>query len=140
MVNKYQTIDLLEVANNNATPPNCDLTLQIKPVFAKDGKAKGIWEVDEKFLNGHGVTMGGYLASAADIMMAYAISSKLEKDQTFASINLNTTFHRPVFPGTVEVAATVERLGRKVAYLEAELVQNGKKVGDAVSSVMILDK
>jgi len=139
-MNKYETIDLMEVANNGATPPNCDLTLQIKPVFAKNGKSKGIWEVDEKFLNGHGVTMGGYLASAADIMMAYAVSSQLKESQTFASIDLHTTFHRPVFPGTVEVYASVERLGRKVAYLTAELVQNDKKVGNAVSSVMIIEK
>ncbi|RST72688.1 PaaI family thioesterase [Siminovitchia acidinfaciens] len=139
-MNKYETIDLMEVANNGAAPPNCDITLQIKPVSAKDGKAKGIWEVDEKFLNGLGVTMGGYLASAADIMMAYAISSQLQENQTFASIDLHTTFHRPVFPGTVEVHASVERLGRKVGYLTAELVQNDKKVGSAVSSIMIIEK
>ncbi|MFS0644407.1 PaaI family thioesterase [Siminovitchia sp. 179-K 8D1 HS] len=139
-MNKHDTIDLMEVANNKATPPNCDLTLQIQTVFAKDGKAKGIWEVDEKFLNGLGVTMGGYLASAADIMMAYAISSLLKEGQTFASIDLHTTFHRPVFPGTVEVYAVVERLGKKVAYLTAELVQNDKKAGNAVSSVMIIEK
>lgn len=139
-MNNYETIDLMKVANNGATPPNCDITLQIKPVFAKDGKAKGIWEVDEKFMNGVGVTMGGYLASAADIMMAYAISSKLQEGQTFASIDLHTTFHRPVFPGTVEVHASVERLGKKVAYLTAEVVQNDKKVGNTVSSVMIIEK
>lgn len=139
-MNKYETIDLMEVANNGATPPNCDLTLQIKTIFAKNGKSKGIWEVDKKFLNGLGVTMGGYMASAADIMMAYAISSLLKEDETFASIDLHTTFHRPVFPGTVEVHASVERLGRKVAYLTAELVQNDKKVGNAVSSVMIIEK
>lgn len=137
---KYDTIDLMEVANNGATPPNCDLTLQIKPILAKNGKSKGIWEVDEKFLNGLGVTMGGYLASAADIMMAYAISSLLKENETFASIDLHTTFHRPVFPGTVEVYAVVERRGKKVAYLTAELVQNNKKVGNAVSSVMIIEK
>ncbi|MFD1705379.1 PaaI family thioesterase [Siminovitchia sediminis] len=139
-MNPYRTTDLMEVANHNATPPNCDLTLQVRPVFARDGRARGVWEVDEKFLNGNGVTMGGYLASAADIIMAYAISSKLQDNQTFASIDLHTTFHRPVFPGTVEVAATVERMGRQIAYLTAELIQKDKKVGNAVSSVMIIEK
>lgn len=137
---KYKTSDFYDVVNNGATPPNCDLTLQIKTTYAKDGVSKGIWEVDDKFINGNGVAMGGFLASAADIMMAYAITSKIKGNQTFASIDLHTTFHRPVFTGNVEVHARVERLGKKVAYLVAELFQNDKKVGDAVSSIMILDR
>lgn len=140
MVNTYKANDLLDVARKGAVPPNCDQTLQIQATFAEDGVAKGIWTVDEKFLNGFGVSMGGYLASAADVMMAYAMASKLAETQTFASIDLHTTFHRPVFPGEVEVIATVERFGRKVAYVTAELFQNEKKVGDVVSSVMILEQ
>lgn len=140
MVNKYKVSDLLDVVNEGAIPPNCDLTLQITPTYAVDGVAKGVWKVDEKFLNGFGVSMGGYLASAADIMMAYAMASKLKENQTFATIDLHTTFHRPIFPGDVEVQAKVERFGRKVAYVVAELVQNDKKVGDVVSSVMVLEE
>ena len=139
MIKKYKTTDLVKAANNGAAPPNCDITLQIIPAYAKDGIAKGIWNVDEKFINGNGVVMGGYIASAADTIMAYAISSKLKENQSFASINLNTTFHRPVPTGTVEVKAKVERIGKTVAYLSAEIIQNDKIVGNAVSSIMIID-
>lgn len=139
MTKKYKTSDLLKVITDNEVPPNCDLTLQIKPTFAQDGVARGVWEVDEKFVNGIGVTMGGYLASAADIMMAYALASKLTDAQSFASIDLHTTFHRPVFTGSVDVEARVERIGKKVAYVVADLSQNDKKVGSVVSSVMILE-
>lgn len=137
--NEKKASDYLDVVYNGATAPNSDLTLQIKPTSAKDGVSKGVWEVDEKYLNGNGIVMGGFLASAADTMMAYAIFSRLKENQTFASIDLHTTFHRPAFPGHVEVHARVERLGKKVAYLVAELFQNEKKVLDAVSSVMILE-
>lgn len=140
MMKKYRKSDLLEVANNDAKPPNCDIILQIKTTYASEGVSKGVWEVDEKFYNGNGVSMGGFLSSAADIMMAYAIASRLEENQTFASINLQTTFHRPVFIGTVEVSAKVDRIGKKMAYLTAELIQNGKKVANAVSSVMIIEE
>ena len=140
MVKKYSTTDLLDVANNGATPPNCDLTLQIEATQAINGESKGVWIVDEKFTNGLGVVMGGFLASAADIMMAYAIASRLNENQSFASIDLQTTFHRPVLPGTVHVTAKVERLGRRVAYVVAEIFQHNKKVGSAVSSVMIIEK
>ncbi|MHA6252257.1 PaaI family thioesterase [Oceanobacillus sp. CAU 1775] len=139
MAKALKPSDFLNIVNNGAKPPNCDLTMQVKPTFAENGLAKGIWTVDEKYLNGNGVSMGGFLASATDIMMAYAITSQLKEEQTFASINLQTTFHRPVSIGTVEITAKVERLGKKVAYLEAELTQNKKLVGNAVSSIMILD-
>ncbi|MBD8004938.1 PaaI family thioesterase [Bacillus norwichensis] len=84
--------------------------------------------------------MGGFLASAADIMMAYAISSLLSDDNGFASIDLDTTFHRPAFEGMIEIKAEVERLGRTIGYVTAELVQNDKKVASCVSSVLIQQK
>lgn len=140
MVELYRGSDLLQVVTHGKKPPNCDLTLQIEATHAHDGVARGVWRVDERFINGIGVAMGGYVASAADIMMAYAISSKLSHEQTFASIDLHTTFHRPVLQGQVTVEAKVERMGKKVAYILADLFQNDKKVASVVSSVMIISE
>lgn len=138
MVKKYSIADYVAVAKNEALPPNCDITLQLKVNYAENGIARGVWQVDEKFLNGNGVAMGGFQSSAADIMMAYAVSSLLNEDQTFATIDLHSTYHRPIFQGDVEVVAEVKRLGRKVAYVEAELVQNNKLAASMVSSIMIM--
>ncbi|MBU8906824.1 PaaI family thioesterase [Desertibacillus haloalkaliphilus] len=138
MIKIFKGTDLAEVVTKGKKPPNCDVTLQIEPTYASDGIARGIWTVDDKFINGIGVAMGGYVAAAADTMMAYAVSSKVNEQQTFTSIDLHTTFHRPVQIGEVEVEARVERMGRKVAYLVSDLVQNEKKVASVVSSVMIL--
>lgn len=138
MTNIYKAADLIQVVTEGKTPPNCDLTLQIEATYAENGVARGVWKVDEKFINGKGIAMGGYVSSAADIMMAYAISSTLEAQQTFASIDLHTTFHRPVIQGEVMVEAKVERKGKQVAYIVADLFQNEKKVASVVSSVMII--
>ncbi|MCM3566523.1 PaaI family thioesterase [Neobacillus mesonae] len=132
--------NLMEVVSKKIQPPNCDLTLQIEVTDADNGNAKGTWRVDDRFLNGIGITMGGFVSSAADIMMAYAIASKLDNGKTFTSIDLHTTFHRPVLPGEVTVEAKVERMGKRTAYLTAELIQNDKKTASVVSSVMILDR
>ncbi|GED67843.1 hypothetical protein BRE01_15450 [Brevibacillus reuszeri] len=136
---KYTITNLLDVARKGDTPPPCDSTLQVYADYAENGVAIGRWEVAPLFINGNGVAMGGFLSAAADIMMAYAIASSLNDQQSFASINLQTTFHRPVFQGVVEIEARVERLGKSVAYLVAELTQDGKKVASAVSSVMIMN-
>lgn len=134
------TVNLMDVITQGAEPPNCDKALNIHIKTANNGKAFASWETDERFINGVGVVMGGFICSAADITMAYAISSLLKENQTFGSINLTTTFHRPVMIGQVEVEARVERLGRTIAYLVADLKQNDKKVASVVSSVMILEK
>lgn len=95
----YRPKDLVEVVTKGNTPPNCDLTLQLQPTFSDDGIARGVWQVDEKFINGIGVVMGGYLSAVADTMMAYAIASKLNDNQAFTSIDLHTTFLRPAKSG-----------------------------------------
>lgn len=130
-------IDLKDVVNKGVAPPACDITLKIEVEEAQDGRATTIWKPDESFVNGVGVVMGGYVSSAADITMAYAISTLLQNNQSFGSINLNTTFHRPVFPGEVITHATVKKQGRSVSYVEAELFQDGKLVATATSSVSI---
>lgn len=130
--------NLMKVVTEGAVAPPCDHTLQLEVTSANDGVAKGIWRVDEPFMNGLGVAMGGFVSSAADIMMAYAVASKITKGQSFTSIDLHTTFHRPILKGEVMVEARVERMGRKVAYVVADLFQNGKKAASVVSSMMIM--
>lgn len=140
MAKIYRPKDLVEVVTKGNTPPNCDLTLQFQPTFSDDGVARAVWHVDEKFINGIGVVMGGYLSAAADTMMAYAISSKLNTNQAFTSIDLHTTFHRPAQIGEIQVEARVERLGKRTAYVVADVIQNDKIVASAVSSVLIMEQ
>lgn len=140
MVEKTHSIsDLMKVVNGEMEPPACDTTLQVKINEASDGISRGTWTVDEKFVNGHGVAMGGFVSGAVDIVMAYAIASKIASDnKTFASINLDTTFHRPVTKGEVTISVTVERLGRTIAYMTATVEQNDKLVANTTSSVYII--
>lgn len=137
MLKKYKISDLQRVVTREVSPPPCDDTMQVTVHTAANGIAHGTWQVDRKFINGNGVVMGGFLSAAADIMMAYAISSVLKDYQGFASIDLDITFHRPTFEGEVEIKAEVERLGRTLAYVTAELTQSNKKVATCISSLLI---
>lgn len=140
MAELYKAKDLIKVITHSEKPPNCDTTLQIQAKYAHEGTARGIWQVNEKFINGIGVAMGGFVASAADIMMAYAIASKLQNNQSFASIDLHTTFHKPILQGEVLVEAKVERMGKQIAYVLAELFQKDKKVASVVSSIILINE
>ena len=53
-------------------------------------------------VNSLAIAVIAFLATVADTMMAYTLSSKLTSNQTFASIDLHTTFHRPVMQGDDE--------------------------------------
>ncbi|WP_054948846.1 PaaI family thioesterase [Numidum massiliense] len=137
MLKKFTVTDLQNVARGGMAPPPCDDTMQLTVHSAENGVAKGTWCVDRKYINGLGVAMGGFLSAAADIMMAYAISSMLKEPEGFASIDLDTTFHRPTFEGEVAIEAVVEKRGRKLAYVVADLTQNDKLVATCVSSILI---
>lgn len=137
MREKFTITDLQNVVKEKQRPPACDETMQVQVTEAEDGVAKGIWTIDEKFLNGHRVVMGGFISGAIDIIMAYAVSSVLTDDQGFASIDLDTTFHRPVLEGTVDITARIDRRGRTLLYLTGEARQNGKLVASTVSSVLV---
>ncbi|NNU82721.1 PaaI family thioesterase [Geobacillus sp. BMUD] len=134
------TVNLHDVIAGQSAPPPCDTTLGVRLTEARDGYAKGVWKVSESLLNGNGVIMGGFVGAAADIVMAYAVTTLLRDDQMHASINLHTTFHRPMEAGEAEIEALVEKPGRTVAYVTATVRQNGKEVASATSSVLIMGK
>lgn len=140
MKTKFRANDFADVVLKKIDPPNCDLTLQLEPIISNNGYAKAVWKIDERFNNGIGVTMGGFLSAATDTMMAYAIASLLNPKQTFVSIDIHTTFLRPVQTGTAIVEAKVERIGKRTAYLTGEVFQDDKKCCSSVSSVMIMEK
>jgi acyl-CoA thioesterase len=135
-----KTVNLHKVIQGKSAPPACDITLGIKLSEANNGSSKGYWKVEDHLLNGKGVVMGGFVSAAADTMMAYAMVTLLKEDQTFASINLETTFHRPVFTGNVEIEAKVVKFGKTISYLTATFTQNGKHVASATSSVMAMPR
>lgn len=135
-----KTVNLNDVIRGESSPPACDTTLGVKVLEAGEGYAKGLWTIEDRLVNGNGVIMGGFVAAAADIMMAYAITPLLSENQTFASINLQTTFHRPTFTGEAEIDVKVEKFGRTVSYLTANLKQTGKLTASVTSSIMIMDK
>lgn len=131
-------VNLHDVIRGTSPPPPCDQTIDITILHVENGTAKCLWKISRSLLNGNGVVMGGFTASAADIAMAYALMTLLEENQTISSINLNTTFHRPITAGEAVVHATVKKFGKKTAYVEAVVEQLAKRAADVNSSIMIL--
>lgn len=130
-------VALQDVIAGKMDPPPCDQLLGITLLYAESKKAVASWEANSNMLNGNGVVMGGYTASAADITIAYAVAASIEKNDQFGSIQLETVFHRTVTTGTVKVEARIKQLGRRVAYVEADLWQHDNLCASSTSIVNI---
>ena len=108
-------------------PPNCDLTLGLVRL---DTSVPGrtVWQMraHEKFANPVGVTQGGFLAALADSAMSTAAVTFLEgRKATVANLEMKVSFLAPARTGTLLTAtAQVVRGGRRVAFLEAEVVDD----------------
>lgn len=94
------------------------------------------WTIEEQHLNRAGIALGGFTAAVADVAIGYAGALVMEEGYTFTSVNLVTTFHRPIHLGTAIFTARLKRRGRTMLYGEVEITQEGKLVGDVVTSLM----
>ena len=133
----YRCSDLLAVTQGKLAPPPCDLAMGIQIVHCERGVAQAQWVASEMLLNGHGVIVGGLVSAATDAVMAYAIASCLQDHQSFTSIDLQTTYHRPARSGRLDIEARVRQCGRTIAYLVGEVYQEDKLVATSTSSVLI---
>ncbi|GGC01354.1 phenylacetic acid degradation protein [Novosphingobium endophyticum] len=97
------------------------------------------FEAGEGTAQGNGVVSGGTLAAFLDSAMAVAVLSALKPGQTCSTISLNVNLMRPGFVGTLYVKASVERMGRRVAFAHARLMDGDDKVlATATSSLAVI--
>lgn len=113
-----------------------------------------LWRVEDRFavcggtvgvhaLNPLGFVHGGYIATLLDSACGFALLSTLAEGQSMTSINLDTTFHKPLSlpSGRVRAEARITSLGKQIAYAEARLLDDEDKLyATATSSLMILDR
>lgn len=133
---------LEKLLETRISQPEGEKLIGVNLVEAKDGSSVCRWELSDDLKNGNGVTLGGFITTAADIGMAYALLSVIEDHITFTSISINTTFHRPAIIGDSDVIikSFIKRQGRSTAYLESELYQNEKLIADVTSTVFFLQE
>ncbi len=133
-------IDLHKVISKEIDPPKSDSVLGITLLEAKDGEATGNWRIEEHLLNANGIVISGFITATVDIMMSYAITTLINEDETFSSINIATTFHKPLHTGLVKIEAKVQKFGSFISYLSATITQDDKKAVEAISIMGIIKK
>lgn len=88
---------------------------------------------------GNGVVGGGTIANMLDSAMAVAVLSQLGPGQTCSTITLNVNMLRPALSGRLRVRASIEKLGARVAFAHARLLDDKETaLATATSSLAIV--
>lgn len=91
------------------------------------------------FVHAGGVVCGQVLMAAADTAMVVAFSAALGDFRPMTTVNLNTTFLRPVANGDMRVIARVVRLGRSLLYGDVDIVgADGKVAAHATTTYALV--
>ncbi|KAL6727032.1 hypothetical protein Aduo_008947 [Ancylostoma duodenale] len=114
----------------------------VRAVFASKEKIVCEMVVGPGHVNAKGTLHGGQTASLTDIVTARAVGLSV-KDQAMASIELSVSYMHPVKLGDViEITAYVLKIGRNVAFAEAEFRRksDGKLAAKGRHTIAILPR
>jgi uncharacterized protein (TIGR00369 family) len=97
--------------------------LDLRLIDASPGEVRLALPVHPRHVHAGNVMSGQTLMAAADTAMVLAVASKLGEFKPMTTVQLQTTFLRPVAPnaGDAIVVAKVLRLGKTLAFGEIEI-------------------
>ncbi len=97
--------------------------LELRLIEARPGEVVLALPVTPRHVHAGGVMSGQTLMAAADSAMVLAVTSKLGAFRPMTTVQLQTTFLRPIAAdaGEARVVATVLRLGKNLAFGEIRI-------------------
>ena len=109
------------------------VALQVEPV--EDGTSRVVVDAGDEHLNQHGTVHGGVLATMIDAAMGTAVITT--GGESPVTVSLTVTYLEPGRPGRLEATARVRKRGKRLMVVEAEVVQDGDVVADALGTFSV---
>lgn len=79
-------------------------------------------DLADHHLNLQGLAHGGVIATLADAAMGLSLRSALEPGRRHVSVEIGVHYLRPVMRGGVRAIGKAVRIGREIAYAEADVL------------------
>lgn len=99
------------------------------------GAATLTMQVREQLKQNHGVVHGGAVASLIDSATAFAVISVLPPEERATTVDLTISYLRPMMEGCLRATARVQRAGRRLIVVSAEVTDDaGKLTATALST------
>lgn len=115
--------------------------LDLRVLEAAEGEVTLALPVASKHVHGGGVLCGQTMMAACDSAMVLAVMTKLGGFKPMTTVQLQTSFLRPVAgnAGTVRVVARVLRMGKSLVFGEIELLdEQGRLAAHATTTYALL--
>jgi uncharacterized protein (TIGR00369 family) len=115
--------------------------LDLQPLEVRPGEVVLALPVSAEHVHAGGVLCGQTLMSAADTAMVLAVSSQLGEFRPMTTVQLQTSFLRPIpaDSGDARITARVLRLGRTLAFGEIEIADaQGRLAAHATTTYALL--
>jgi uncharacterized protein (TIGR00369 family) len=100
--------------------------LEVKPGVA--GEAEVFLNVDSRTHNPMGFVHGGVIALLADAAMGIAFGRTLDDQHGFATVELKTSFIRPVTAARLCARATLVQRGLRIGFVECKITDQRSKL------------
>lgn len=122
-------------------PPTMAEHVNMTVTHAQNGRVMFEAVADKTHLNPMGGVHGGFAATVLDSACGCAVISSLPEGKAFTTVDIAIKMMRPIPQNeTVYCEGTVQKTGRKIAFVEASLkTKDGKLLAHATSSCAILD-
>jgi len=114
----------------SAFNPFCDL-IGLAFTACADGTSQCRLEAEPRLFNPQNVLHGGVIYSMADTGMGAALYSVMEPGQLCATIEIKLTYFKAVKSGALVCDTKILNQGKKVAYMESEINNDGRMVAKA---------
>jgi uncharacterized protein (TIGR00369 family) len=89
---------------------------------AETGSVTVRLELADHHVNIQGLAHGGVIATLADAAMGLSIRSAVEPGRRHVTVTIDVHYLRPVVRGTITATGRAVRVGRELAYAEADVV------------------
>jgi uncharacterized protein (TIGR00369 family) len=132
---------LAAIRDGAVAPPPMATVFGFRIAELEPGRIVFECEPDESTYNPLGVVHGGLVCTLADTVCGCAVHTMLPAGSTYTSIDLNVSYLRAVTleSGTLRATGVVRKVGRRVAFAEANVVDGiGREVATATSSLLVI--
>jgi uncharacterized protein (TIGR00369 family) len=136
-------LEQLEALIKGGRRPPIAETLQIELIEVGAGRAVFSGTPGLHVYNPIGSVHGGYAATLLDSACGCAVHSQLTASQAYTTLELKVAYHRPMTheTGPVRAEGVVISFGKRVAFAEAKLFDQARKLyASATSTLLVFDR
>ncbi|MEE4349871.1 MAG: PaaI family thioesterase [Pacificimonas sp.] len=119
---------LRERMNSRSTPTSELLNTEILEIDQDAGTVRMAFDIGDMLCNPNGTVQGGIIATMLDDAAATSAIAKGKKRMFVPSLELKVSYFRPAPKGRLYANGRCVKLGRKIAFMEADLVDGDDRL------------